>query len=458
MFALDGKKPLAAFGLGYFLGVLFFAGTVYWLIHVTFAGVIVLILYMGVYFALFGLGYSLMSRLPRIEKLFVLPSIWIAVEFIRSRMFTGFDWASLGYSQYKNLFAIQIADITGVFGVSFLVVMVNFIIKEAIDAFLKKEIKKIIISAFVVTTITTIVLGYGLLRLNEELSFFEDQKKIAIVQGNIRQEDKWNPYFSLGIVNKYLGLTEDAAKESPDMVIWPETSFPRYLWEDPELFEEVKSAIARIGVPVVLGAVRKDYKNYYNSAFLISDKGQEVKIYDKLHLVIFGEYIPWRGILPFLEDIVPIADFTPGEEYTLFPVDENNSLGILICFEDTIARISRGFVNNGAQLLVNITNDAWFKDTIEPFLHQQGSVFRAVENRKTVIRAANTGVSCFINSYGRIYSTVQSPTGKSTYIDGYSVAKAGFNDKITFYTKFGDVFTYLCFGCILMGIIRTILK
>jgi apolipoprotein N-acyltransferase len=165
-----------------------------------------------------------------------------------------------------------------------------------------------------------------------------------------------------------------------------------------------------------------------------------------------------------LADIVPIDDFTAGREYTLFPVSartgqivaERKSFAILICFEDTVAELSREFVNRGAHLLVNITNDAWFKDTKAPFLHLQASVFRTVENRRSLIRAANTGVSGYIDPAGRIAGLVKDAGGKVTYVSGYAITAPPLASTRTFYTKCGDIFTYLCFGCILLGIIRKV--
>ena len=282
--------------------------------------------------------------------------------------------------------------------------------------------------------------------------------KIAVVQANIPQSLKWMPAEWQDIMNKYLALTREAVLEKPDLIIWPETSFPGFLWESPEMFAELKNFVKGIKIPLLFGAVDRQNENYYNAAILFSREGEEIKRYNKIHLVPFGEYIPLRRNFPILADIVPIGDFTAGDEWTFFPVTagdrgqpQNHFFSVLICFEDTFAYLARQFSQKGTNLLVNITNDAWFLDTSEPFMHLQSSVFRAIENRRSVVRAANTGVSCFIDQKGRIVHPVQNDRHKRTYVAGFSLGTVELNSQRTFYTKFGDIFTYLCFGCILWG-------
>lgn len=459
---VERQKPTAAFGWGYLLGVLFFAGTLYWILHVTVLGLVLLILYLALYFGLFALGCCFFRTSGMMAGMIVLPSWWVVLEFVRSRLFTGFGWGALGYSQYQNTVLIQMADITGVAGVSFLIVMINFLIAKAGQKCVQPgSWRPLRAPAVIGTAALLVVLGYGTYRLGAagEMTA-RDTATIAVIQGNIPQGMKWNEDYHDFIWNEHLALTEQAAQADPEVIIWPESSFPGYLWENPQRLEALKEFTAGLGIPVLVGIVRQVGEDYYNSAFLMSPSGEVLMEYDKLHLVPFGEYVPWRGILPFLTDIVPIDDFTPGENYTLFPVYSQEdplrgqrSFGVLICFEDTIPHLSREFVSRGADILVNITNDAWFGDTNEPFLHLQGSVFRAVENKRSVVRSANTGVSAFIDPFGRIYKTIEDDSGKSTYVSGYAAAPVSFAAAKTFYTKFGEIFTYFCFGCILVIIL-----
>jgi len=387
-------------------------------------------------------------------KLFLLPSIWVGLEYTRGHALSGFDWVSLGHSQYKNLVMIQIADITGMLGVSFIVVMVNYVIKEMISLKLRHEIRlsKNEMKKLVVIVLMTLicVFGYGAYQLTLP-PYVQSSLKVAVIQGNIEQDLKWDETAWPMIMQKHLELTKQAALEKPDLIIWPETSFPGHLWEDVERFDQLKKFVHRLEIPLLFGAVVKDRNTYHNSAILLSAEGFILQKYDKLHLVPFGEYLPLRKQLPFLSSIVPIADFTAGNRFTRFPLKNEGpeTFSVLICFEDTVSRLSREFVQRGAQFLVNITNDAWFKDTKEPFLHLQSSVFRTIENRRSLIRSANTGVSCYIDAKGRIIDLVKGPREKTTYVTGYSLANVGLFSGQTFYSKFGDVFTYMCIGCIL---------
>ncbi len=467
MTALDGKERGRAFFLSYLCGVVFFAGVLYWFVHVTALGAVLLTLYLALYFALFGAGYSFFSRLEATQKLFLLPSVWTVLEFIRAHFLTGFGWASLGHSQYKNLPIIQMAYVTGMFGVSFLVVMVNVFLKETLPLVLLKgrgDRKEVVSSALMTAVVFLSVAGYGVFRLKAEgrKNAGLEKVSIAVVQANILQERKWHEPAWPDIMEEYIALTQEAAQRSPDLIIWPETSYPGILWEEKELFESLQDFVRRMNTPLLVGAVTREGEDYYNSALLLSKEGEVIGQYRKVHLVPFGEYIPMRSLFPFLSQIVPIADFTAGTEYTILPFfvrgegqDKQvpGAFSVLICFEDSVPGLSRRMAQRGAQLLVNITNDAWFGDTKAPFMHLQSAVFRSIENRRGLVRAANTGVSCFIDAFGRIVGAVQDNRYKMTYVRGFAVADVRFSRQETFYTKFGDIFTIGCLGCILGMII-----
>ena len=464
MCALDRKSWKTSLGFGYLVGILFFLGTLYWFMHVTVIGALVLIFYFAVYFGLFALGYNFFSKEKVIWKIFLFPSLWATLEFIRAHLFTGFDWVSLGHSQYKNLLFIQIADVTGMFGVSFILVMINVVLKETVRIIHPYNFKKTNLYPLVIVGgILFISMGYGAYQLfvRSPHSKNSTSVNVAVIQGNIPQEMKWQRSSWPMIMKRYLRLTQKAAEKNPDLIIWPETAFPGFLWEDIELFESLKDFVELHKVPLLLGVVTCLKDNYYNSAILISHKGEMLQQYNKLHLVPFGEYIPFRRYCPFLARLVPIDDFTSGKEYTLFKrifEDGHGQLqgmffSVLICFEDTISKISREFVSRGTNLLINITNDAWFQDTSAPFMHLQDAVFRTVETRTSLIRAANTGVSCFVDQYGRILNFVEDKQGKKTYVTGYAIQRVNLAREQTFYVRCGDIFIYLCFGCLLLGII-----
>ncbi|MCM8779873.1 MAG: apolipoprotein N-acyltransferase, partial [Candidatus Omnitrophica bacterium] len=345
---------------------------------------------------------------------------------------------------YLNLPLIQISDITGAYGVSFLVMLVN--------ASLWKR------KFFFAVACLILVFGYGIFRLNHKI----DGEKIGItvIQGNVPQELKWVREEKEKILEKYTGLTRQAVVDKADLLIWPETAMPVVLEEEPGIFKAVSSLAKKINKPILTGVVRSENKNYFNSAVLFSPDGELIQHYDKIHLVPFGEYIPLRQPFIFLERLAPIEDFRRGKDYILFQIRNPKSeirkkFGVLICFEDIFPELARRFVQRGADFLVNITNDAWFGKTSAAYQHLQSSVFRAIENRVSVVRSANTGVSGFISAQGKIISLVRDEKGRNIYVSGYDTEEIIIpaKKKLTFYTRFGDVFVLFCLMVFTYGII-----
>jgi len=456
-FATRDKSSRIAFLLFYFTGILFWFGIIYWLVHVTLAGLIVLVLYLALYFGIFGLGVSTINHQPSTINHLFIPSLWVLLEYIRSHLFTGFPWALLGYAQYLNLPIIQIADITGAWGVSFLVMMVNVAIYIAVSGKLSAISKKQKYLLPILALFVTLTYGYFKIYSLKLKMLSNLPLKISVIQGNIPQELKWDIRAEDFIMGRYLGLTSEAAKDKLDLIIWPEAALPSVLEEEPVFFENVKRFVKEINIPLLLGALTSRNNLYYNSTLLISGDGKLLNRYDKLHLVPFGEYIPLRKILGFLETVVPIGDFSPGKEYTVFSIPTKFS--VLICFEDLFPQISREFTKKGANFLVNITNDAWFGKTSSPYQHLQASVFRAVENRLCLVRAANTGVSGFIGPAGKIISLVQDKSGRNIFVSGYKTQEIFIaRCPLSFYTRFGDVFIVICLVFILYGIMQLLKK
>lgn len=459
-FALRGKTGKQAFLLAYLSGITFWSGTIYWLVHVTLPGTLVLILYLSLYFAFFGLVSSYL--LSANYYLLSIPSAWVTLEYIRSHLMTGFPWALLGYSQYKNLPVIQIADITGVWGVSFLVMMVNVSIFAALNYKARSKNQKIYMVAAL--GILAVVLLYGYLMINRKPPTGSQSLRVSVIQGNIPQALKWRAESEDYIFDRYLGLTEEALKENPDLIIWPEAALPVVLEEDITYFDSLRHKVKGYKTPLLFGAVTRREGFYYNSALLVEKGGSLTRRYDKIHLVPFGEYIPLRSILPFLETIVPIGDIEPGREYTLFEISSQKAktisdIGVLICFEDLFPELSRAYAGRGADVLVNITNDAWYKYTAAPYQHLQASVFRAVENRRPLARAANTGISCFISSDGRIIFALKDFLGEEIFVRGFLSQDLPADDKIlTLYTRFGDLFPLFCLVLAVYAIIRRNLR
>ncbi|MBI4708496.1 MAG: apolipoprotein N-acyltransferase [Candidatus Omnitrophica bacterium] len=447
-FVLEGKSKVKAFLLSYFTGIIFWACTIYWLVHVTLAGTIVLVLYLALYFAVFGTFFSFAASFSTRHLILFLPSLWVLLEYARSHLFTGFPWALLGYSQYKILPLIQIADITGAWGVSFLVVMVNVLI------FICLRKKSSVLRYLVLFTVITLpVIFYGFYQLRPQQTAGLTQLRLSVIQPNISQDLKWNSSFRKYIIDKYVFLTKQAAQDKPDLIVWPEASYPGVVGEDDQDFSQVLSLAKDIKTPIIIGAVVNEDRKYSNSAFLIDDSGELIGRYDKLHLVPFGEYIPLKSTFPFLESFAPIGDIERGKEFKIFMHTAGNFC-VLICFEDLFPELTREFTKKGADFLVNITNDAWYKKTSAALQHFQASVFRAVENRRPLVRAANTGISGFISSSGKIISLVEDPSNETLFIDGFKTEEIIISGRsVSFYTRFGDVFIAVCFLLLCCGII-----
>ncbi len=454
-FVIGNSSKKASFFLSYLAGAVFFAGLLRWLTHVTVPGYAVLVSYLALYFGLFGLLGNLFLNKLRGSGLYflsilILPSLWVSLEFLRGVLFTGFPWGLLGYTQYKNPVLIQIADITGAYGVSFLIVMANFAVYSWIASYKESRGSRFQALAFLIVFITVILYGCFVLKKDS----IETGLKLSVVQGNIEQAKKWDPFYKDYIMDRYEGLTREAAKDEPGLIIWPETSVPGFLGEK-DIGLRLKRIIVDIDLPLFLGAAtygtgpgRRDV--FFNSAALFSPDGNMEKVYNKIHLVPFGEYVPFEKYFPLIRDFidVPVGDYTAGEEFTLFDVrskeGDNFNYAALICFEDIFPGLVRSFALRGCDFLINITNDAWFGESGEQLQHAQASVFRAVENRVSVLRAANTGFSCYINPKGMIEGSVGDIETGSMYIPGFKTFVLKAAGKGTFYTRYGDVFAYIC--------------
>ncbi len=460
-FTLRRVTTKEAFFLSYLCGLVFFGLTIYWVHYVSILGYIILILILSIFFGLFGLFSSCVVRRAYCEKnstqyairntqyaTFIIPALWVFLEYLRSNLFTGFGWALLGYSQYLNLPVIQISDITGAYGVSFLVMMVNVMIYN-IFSLGKKAIPASLVGLFILFS----VFGYGYFKL-AEANAAEGTLNISLIQGNIPQNIKWKPQYKDKIFTIYKSLTKSAGRDEPDLVIWPETALPGFIEE--EAFSKRLQDLAKdVNADLLIGAPSysdSENEDIFNSALLISKEGKHFKRYDKLHLVPFGEYVPFARFLNFLRDFIdkPIGDFAKGSEYTVFELEEGVRFSVLICFEDIFPNLVRNFAVRDVDFLINITNDAWFKKTGAPYQHAQPSVFRAVENRVPVVRAANTGFSCFIDGYGRIIDAVR-VNNDEIFVMGYKTKRLSLFEGESFYKRFGDIFTFFCITALIIN-------
>ncbi len=457
LLAVNGQNVKTGFWLGGITGLVYFTGTVYWVSNSMYyygniallpASFFTLLLsaYLALYPAMFGAAAARVGNTKPNLRFLALPAVWTSLELGRTYVFSGFPWVLLGYSQYSVLPVIQIADLAGVYGVSFLVVLVN---ASLADLIIDRKRWHAVLAAGIAMMLV-LVYGFSKLHTPEPSGGIT----VSVVQGNIEQDKKWNPAYQSETLATYKRLTLEALKQHPDLVIWPETATPFYFMaarqSDRLLSEDLVSFVKETGVPLLFGSPTYEVKPTRqivgrNSAFLLSPEGRTEAVYHKIHLVPFGEYVPLKKILFFVGKMVEaIGDFEPGREYTVMTVPygaggrEQTKICTVICYEIIFPDLVRKFVKRGAAVVTTITNDAWFGRTAAPYQHFSMAVFRAVENRVPVARAANTGISGFIDPAGRILAT------SGIFTEAQLTRTVAPGTGKTFYTEYGDVFAYLC--------------
>jgi apolipoprotein N-acyltransferase len=456
--------PVQAALLGFVAGFSFFTGLLPWIYNVLTqyghlpGGVSVFFLllltaYLALYFSAFGFALRWVKGRVEIPETLIAPPLWVSLEYIRSFLFSGFPWELLGYSQYLTLPMVQIADITGVYGVSFLIVLVNAAGYRLLEASVEREwepVRRELIAAALFLMVSG-TYGYWRLAGMSPENKGGTAVRISLIQGNIPQDVKWEPKFQEETMRIYTDLTLRAQVTQPHLIIWPETATPFFFQDSFPHQSRILDLTQRMKAHLLFGSPAYDRKGretlYYNSAFLISPEGKVAGRYDKIHLVPFGEYAPLAGLLGFTRDIIgAMGDFAAGEEIKNLSIPQGK-FGVLICYEVIFPDLTRRFVDRGARFLVNITNDAWFGHTAAPYQHISMAALRAVENRVPLARAANTGISGFIHPSGRILQASGIFT-KATLFDNIYL-----QDRWSFYTQFGDLFTYLCLGYTLLFLI-----
>jgi len=452
-YSIEGKGLRLSFGLGFLTGIITFLGILYWIIvavhtygNIPLIPSSLILLLLVAYLSLFIGGFTCFTRFIQIrlglQTMLFTPLLWVALEYLRSLLLTGFPWASLGYSQYLNLPFIQIADITGVYGPSFAIVLVNATLFGVLRQWPKKDfpVKEVIFTGVVLLGL--LIYGHLKMRIVERHGNQSPPLKIGLVQGNIDQSVKWDRSFQIETLGIYKKLSYAVAEEKLDLIIWPETATPFFYqdaWEyQPSILDIPKktNSFLLFGTPSY--KIEKGRAVHYNSAYLVSPSGELVGKYDKIHLVPFGEYVPMQDLLFFIGSLGEgIGDFKSGKEIFNFSLPQGK-FGVLICFEIIFPDLCRKFVKRGANFLVTITNDAWFGRTSAPYQHFSIATFRAVENRVFVARAANTGITGFIDPTGKI-----SKEGKIFKEEAMS-GTVRLSDLKTFYTLYGDIFAWIC--------------
>ncbi|MGO9018682.1 MAG: apolipoprotein N-acyltransferase [Syntrophobacteraceae bacterium] len=469
--AIEGKRSGQSFLLALWTGIVFILGVFnyHWIFDIHFdnnwqhailaAYYVVYVGYSAAYVGAFGLCFSRISRrFGLFVALLAAPFFWVALEFLRSNMFfLAFPWALLAHSQYQVTPVIQVSSVTGAYGVSFLIVLVNCALFALLFPFLGSGKNgssfQLAMSAlerrglvFLASATVAATLVYGYLSMVDRWA--GRSIGVAALQGNIEQNRKWDQKYSRSIMDTYDRLTHEAASGKPDLIVWPESATPSYLESNPGLYRVVKSLAKEVRTNLLIGTSgtpkfqRGDTASQsgVNSMVLIRPDtgfGKELK-YDKIRLLPFGEYLPLENVIPWSYIGVPTPALSiSGKETTLLSTPDFR-FGAPICWENVFPDLIRGFVKAGGQFIVNSTNEAWFGKTPVPYHFLSMSVFRAVENRRFMVRCANTGISCVIDPCGRVVDRVRDAEGRDIFVTGIVSARITCLDSLTIYTRCGD--------------------
>ncbi len=460
-YSIERKGPFHAFILGFLTGFASFLGILYWIIVAvhTYGNIplipsaLILLLLVG-YLSLFIGAFTFLYRFIQIrlglQTILLAPLLWASLEYLRSFFLTGFPWASLGYSQYVNLPFIQMADITGVYGLSFVILLVNASLYIVLLQWSKRTFPLREVAITILLLLGFLIYGYLRMGAVDRQTIQNPPLKIGLVQGNIDQSIKWDESFQKETMKIYERLSLKVADKKPDLIIWPETATPFFFQEAKEFQPIVLDIPKKTDAFLLFGTpsykIERGKVNHYNSALMVSPTGELKGKYDKIHLVPYGEYVPLGEYLSLGSLGEGIGNFKSGKETFNFTLPQGK-FGVLICFEIIFPDLCRKFVRQGANFLVTITNDAWFGRTSAPHQHLTMATFRAIENRVFIARSANTGISAFIDPVGRIMKqgdifTEEAMNGTITL-----------SKEKTFYTLYGDVFAWICsaFSIALLG-------
>lgn len=462
--AIPGTSARRAMRLGYVAGVSGAVGLLYWtaLVVIQYGGLslplgigamLLLSLAVGLFSALFGwaLGRICVAFGP--TGLLLSPVLWVATEILRGHTLFNFAWCLLGYSQYRQLATIQIADLGGVYAVSFLLAACS----TAIAVFFRAprtNVRTAAVTGFVVLLAGT--WAYGEIRLRHKPAE-SGRFRAALVQASITQDEKWAPEKELANLERHLALSR-AAHGGVRLIVWPESSVPFYFDSEPIVAEPLRALAREKDAAVLFGNDDIEYRQnalprVWVGAKMLGPDGELAYRYHKNRLVPFGEYVPLKDLFTlggrFGGRLVrQVGEFTPGTEATIGRLD-GHTLGAFICYEAIFPDAVRRFSQQGAELLVNITNDGWYGTTSAPYQHFAMAVLRAVENRKWLLRAANTGISAFVDPHGRIVRA--SSLFEKTVVQD----EAAFVPGLTVYARYGDVFAWGCLGLSVVAVALT---
>ena len=417
--ARDNLSWRRVFGLGWLSGVIYFGGTLYWLAQVmaqygglplVVAGLLAagLAAWLAVFVGIFAILVSRAARGATLNAVWLTPVFWIATEWLRAWLGGNFPWVLLGYSQARTLPVVQLASVGGVTLVTALVVLVS----TAASMLALTRARRHRLAAAATAAVVVIASVWGAARISgNALTSTGSELRVGLLQGNVPQDQKWDPAMRDDITRRYIDLSRDALGQGAQLVIWPEASTPFYFDVDGAMAEPIRRLARDTQTPFVIGTDEFEAgKNggpdrFFNAAALVGPDGRTRASYRKMRLVPFGEYVPFKRLLFFVGPLIEaVSDFSPGDQLTLFDVD-GARVSVAICYEIIYPDLARGAVGQGAQLLTTITNDAWFGRTSAASQHFEMASFRAVEQGRFLVRAANTGITGVVDPYGRVLAS-----------------------------------------------------
>jgi len=465
LFILLKQNPKSSFLLGWIAGFFHYAILLYWIPSVpayygnlsfglSLLVYVLLILFLALSWALFSLLFSKLNRSFPKSVFLLAPFLWVSLEYILTYILTGFPWCLLGYSQFKNIYFIQLASVTGIYGLSFMLVLL-----QSMFVFSMKFRKKY---PFFTALGLVLLLHLGGLVSIKEISQNEGTFTASVIQGNVPSDIYWDQISTqekLELFNKHIELSKISFSRGARLIIWPEFSVPLCFSCDGELYTYFKEKLFKFSqdtnCTLLLGTneMNETQENifYYNTALCLHPD-LSISYYYKKHLVPFGEYTPYKKIFFFIEKLThAIGDITPGTQHSLHRF-EDLKFGSPICYEIIFPNLVRKFVKKGANFLVTITNDGWYGKSSAPYQHFAMAVIRAVENRRYLLRSATTGISGIIDPYGRILS--QSELMTKTFL----VEKITPSTKLSFYTRFGNILPLVSLTLIVIFLTLTIIK
>jgi apolipoprotein N-acyltransferase len=441
---------MRAFALGLTTGVVYFVGTVYWTstvvatfgqlpIALAMFAMLLLAAYLALFPALTAVVTSRLINRAGAPALFFAPLAWVATEYGRGYLFGGFPWVPLGNSQVTVAPIAQLASVLGVYGLSALVAFVNACLAFALLTTGRPRVKAVGAAAAVLIATA----AWGTWRVADgALTRQGTPLRVGLIQGNIAQEDKWDPAEARRIFTTYIAMSRDAVRRGAELVIWPESATP-FPFEENAQGELVRELARETGVPILFGSdqtVHGSEPRHYNAAFLLRPNGRTAAVYRKIHLVPFGEFVPlsdWLSFFPpLVQTLAGFAPFTPGDSMVMLPVGEH-LVSTAICYEVVYPSLVRRAIDGGSQLLTTITNDAWYGQSSAPYQHFELAAMRAIEQGRYLARAANTGISGVIDPYGR---AVQS---SALFEQVGLVEEVRLLTHRTVYSRLGDAIAYV---------------